>query len=369
MAPLLSLAMIVRDEEATIGAVLDDASAFCDELVVLDTGSVDQTVAICREHGALVETFEWIDDFAAARNIAFGYCTGEWILWLDADDRIPSDAQEGFRGLKEHLRGRINIDGVMIPYRRVFSVTDPEKCTLSFDRERILRRAAGLQWQGAVHEVIALSLGRSIRWPGAYVSHRPPPESWARKSDRNLRILQRMVASGDRSPRTLFYYGNELRDHRRFKEALATYREYVAVTDLPWERYSAHLHMAACAAAVDRPDEQVEHLLSAVRFDSSRAEAFNQLGLIYYNRKEWLRAIPFFAAASLAARPEDGFVSEPDYAELPLDYLSVCLGNVGRDQEALDFTLRALVASPDRERLLGNVDYYRRRLADRAPEN
>ena len=360
--------MIVRDEAATIGAVLADAGQFCDELIVLDTGSVDETVEIARAGGATVHEFVWIDDFAAARNASFAHCTGDWILWLDADDRVPAAAQAGFRDLKNELRGRHDLDGIMVPYHRGFAASDPSICTFSFDRERVLRRSAGLRWECAVHEVIGLRHDRSIRWPDAFVEHRPPVESLERKSHRNIRILEGMVGSGDRSPRTLFYYGNELREHGRHEEALAVYGEYIERGTLGWERYSALLHMATCCDELDRHEEKVQHLLAAVHFDSARAEAFNRLGMHFYDRKEWRRAIAFFGGASVVERPNEGFINDSDYADLPLDYLAVCLSHLGRDREALEYTLRAIVTAPDRERLLTNVDYYRARLAAHGDE-
>jgi hypothetical protein len=107
------------------------------------------------------------------------------------------------------------------------------------------------------------------------------PDSWEHKVDRNLRILERAVASGDRTPRTLFYYGNELRDHKRWDEALGVYRDYVEASALVWEKYSALLSMADCATAFERHNLCVHVLLEAVSVDSSRAEAFNRLGVIF----------------------------------------------------------------------------------------
>jgi glycosyltransferase involved in cell wall biosynthesis len=84
----LSLAMIVRNEGATIERALGCARLFADEMVVVDTGSTDETVAKAEAMGAKVRHFRWADDFAAARNYSFSQCAMDWILWLDGDDVI-----------------------------------------------------------------------------------------------------------------------------------------------------------------------------------------------------------------------------------------------------------------------------------------
>ena len=355
---LWSLAMIVRNEEATLRGVLEDAAKLCDELVVVDTGSTDSTVNVARDCGARLLSFEWIDDFAAARNFAFEQCRGEWILWLDADDRIPPSALEEFLRLKEDLAGRTDVDGIFVPYRRDFSRDDPEVCTFAFDRERVLRRSAGLRWTGPVHEVIALPFNRFSRWPTAWVEHRPNGDSWVAKKDRNIRILEKALQAGERTPRNLFYFGNELRDHGRFEEALEAYREYIAVSDLEWEEYTALLSMAQCAQALERPEQQLESLLAAVAVDSRRAEAFNRLGAFYYGTKEWQRAIPFFHAATACPRPTEGFVSDADYGSLPWDYLATCYNECGQLEKALEYTITAFRTSTEKKRLLENIGFY-----------
>ncbi len=205
----LSLAMIVRNEQGVLGRVLADAATFCNELVVIDTGSSDDTVAIARAAGARVETFIWVDDFSAARNASFAACTSERILWLDADDRLPPEVQHGLADLKVDTLDD-SLDGIYLPYRYHYS--EDGRCTWEFPRERLLRRAADLTWQGPVHEVLSLpDPARAASRTDVWVEHRPVPEARALKGDRNLRILERAVNEGDRSLRTLFYFGNELR--------------------------------------------------------------------------------------------------------------------------------------------------------------
>ena len=90
----LSVCMIVRDEEEMLGESLESVSGVADQLVVVDTGSTDATVEIARSHGAEVHHFQWIDDFAAARNQSIRIATANWILWLDADERVEPGNRE-----------------------------------------------------------------------------------------------------------------------------------------------------------------------------------------------------------------------------------------------------------------------------------
>jgi tetratricopeptide (TPR) repeat protein len=209
-----------------------------------------------------------------------------------------------------------------------------------------------------VHEFIGVP-GPTARWPEAWVEHRPRPEDKGHKVDRNLRILERALAGGDRSSRTLFYLGNELRDHERWEDALAAYQEYLdAHETLVWERHSALLSMASCAEALGREEEGLAFLYRAVGLDSTRAEAFMRLGLHFYSRREWRHAVPFFAAASSLNRPTDGFIDDTAYTWGPWDYLSVCHSELGMYEDALEETVKALRTSNDRERLFANMTFY-----------
>ncbi|MGK7927764.1 MAG: glycosyltransferase [Spirulina sp.] len=84
----LSLCTIVKDEEKSLPQCLDSVKDVVDEIVVLDTGSSDRTPEIAAEYGAKVHYFEWCNDFAAARNEALKYVEGDWVLILDADERL-----------------------------------------------------------------------------------------------------------------------------------------------------------------------------------------------------------------------------------------------------------------------------------------
>ena len=80
---ILSLAMIVKNEAANLPRCLASVQGLVDEMVVVDTGSTDDTVAIAESFGARMGHFPWTDDFAAARNESLRLCTGGWVLVLD----------------------------------------------------------------------------------------------------------------------------------------------------------------------------------------------------------------------------------------------------------------------------------------------
>jgi len=83
MRPKLSLAMIVKNAQATLERCLTDCKAVVDEMVIVDTGSTDGSIEIAKKFTDKVYHFDWIDDFSAARNYAFSKCSYPWILWMD----------------------------------------------------------------------------------------------------------------------------------------------------------------------------------------------------------------------------------------------------------------------------------------------
>ena len=92
--PFVSLSMIVKNEEKHLAGCLESVKGIADEIVIVDTGSTDRTKEIARRFGAKIYDFPWQDDFSLARNEALKYCTGEWIIYLDADERIVEPSPE-----------------------------------------------------------------------------------------------------------------------------------------------------------------------------------------------------------------------------------------------------------------------------------
>ena len=154
--PLISLCMIVRNEEAVLGRCLDSVADLVDEIILVDTGSTDNTKAVAAEYAAKIYDFPWCDDFSAARNYAVSQAVGDYWLWLDADDVIEGENHEKLRKILEAPEA----DMVFLPYWLSFDAAGTPQ--MISRRERIFRRSRGYRFTGAVHEAVVPS--GSIRY-------------------------------------------------------------------------------------------------------------------------------------------------------------------------------------------------------------
>lgn len=361
MPATLSLAMIVKNEDQVLGRVLAQARRFCDELVIVDTGSTDGTVELAKSFGARVLHFDWIDDFAAARNFAFDHCTGDWIIWLDADDVIPEQACQEILALKETDLNE-QLDAVVCSYQLVFA--QDGQCLTSMPRERLLRRACGGSWMFPIHEGYVLpDESRVLHRLDIYIEHRKPAIYTERSVDRNLNMLAKLIQDGDESPRTWYYYGKELRHHERFQEAVQALAKHVELNRQDViSRYQA-IHMGmTCLMALEQYDEAIDWGMQALQTDSSRAEVLTELGVIYYRQQRFAQAIPLLTGATVAIRPLAGMVLEENYTWRPYHYLSLCYEGIGDYVKAIDAALKAYPSIPDKQTIMNNINCFAAKL-------
>ena len=146
-APTISLCMIVKNEERDLPRCLESARALVDEIIVVDTGSVDKTREVAERFGARVYDYTWRDDFAAARNHSIARASKQWILFLDADEELEV-SQHG--AIKKKLRER-GIDGLSL---LVESKTAGTAGSSVHYVVRLFRNFKGIRFRGPIHESI-----------------------------------------------------------------------------------------------------------------------------------------------------------------------------------------------------------------------
>jgi glycosyltransferase involved in cell wall biosynthesis len=149
-----------------------------DEIIIIDTGSTDETKAIAKRYTSKVFDCEWHEDFSAERNFSFQQATTNYILWLDADDILLEEDREKFRRLKLILDP--TVDSVTMLYHH--SLDEQGNVTVSMRRNCLVKRDKGFRWMGAAHEVLMVD-GKIFNSDIA-VTHRKPLNRYKRDQNR-----------------------------------------------------------------------------------------------------------------------------------------------------------------------------------------
>lgn len=198
----ISLCMIVKNEEAVLARCLDSIKDLMDEMIIVDTGSTDGTKEIAAKYTDKVYDFMWIDDFSAARNLAFSKATKEYIYTADADEVLEGENYEKFRDLKQVLLPEIEI--VQMKYGNQLSYGT----AYNFDEEyrpKLFKRLREWIWTEPVHEQVRLD---PIVFDSDIVITHKPHDNHAK---RDFYVFQKHIQGGERLSKRLHHmYAMEL---------------------------------------------------------------------------------------------------------------------------------------------------------------
>ena len=207
--------MIVRDEERYLDGCLASIASIVDEIVVVDTGSRDRSRDIAAAHGARVFEYEWRDDFAAARNAALDHATGDWVLYIDADERVRAYDRDR---LCDELR-KPKLCAATVRFY-------PQSGFTAYREYRLFRRLPTIRFRGAMHETIRPDLDRILRaGKGACgpsdlaIDHLGYDEGRRRKADRDLPLLQKELLADPERVYLWWHLGVVYRETGRMADA------------------------------------------------------------------------------------------------------------------------------------------------------
>lgn len=353
----ISLCMIVRNEEKVLKRCLSGVQKFADEIIIVDTGSVDRTREIARLFTDRVYDLIWEDDFSAARNFAFSKGTGDYLFWLDADDVIPEKEQEKLRKLKERL-AEDKPDVVMMKYAVGFD--DNDRPSFFFYRERLIRRCAQAVWNGRIHEAVT-PFGKILK-EDITIEHRKIGRG---DPDRNLRIFEEMIREqGVLAPREQYYYGKELYYHGRYHEAASVFSDYLEKPD-GWreDRVDACRHGAYCMIRMGKREQALEFLLAGLREGMPKPELCCDLGGWFLSERRYRDAVFWYRQAIWTGKRsgEDGFVMPEYRGYIPYIQMCVCYDRMGDWRAARRFNELAERCWPGTRECRENREYFKRK--------
>lgn len=346
----LSLCMIVKNEEEVLSRCLESVKSFADEIIIVDTGSTDKTVKIAKRYTNNVKSFRWIDDFSAARNYSFSFATMEYCMWIDADDIIPQVTQEK---LIEWKNTSSYEDFVMMPYQIAFDETG--KPTFSYYRERLVKRSNGDLWTDAVHEVL-IPHG-NITYLNAPIEHH---KNKTTDSDRNLNIYKKLEKEGHHfTPRQLFYYANELYYHELDNQAIKKYYTFLKGEGFFENKIQACLNLANIYLRQNKEEKALTALFQSFVYDLPRGEVSCAIGRIYYQKRQYEKAIYWYSKAIYTPNLSSGGFYQLDYyGFIPNLEIALCYYQLGDMDKAKEYNHKALDIKPNNSIALSNHTFY-----------
>ncbi len=351
--PSISLCMIVRDEEENLRDCLLPVRDGFDEIIVVDTGSRDKTPQLAREMGAKVFHFTWQDDFSAARNASLKYATGDWVLWMDADDRLTA---------REALKMRDLIGGET---KKAFSFRVVNQGTQDeFYQLRLFPKLPGVKFERPIHEQVEGSLSRlkiEVEPKEIVINHLgyANREKKRRKYLRNLRILRERTSKHPDDFYSGFHLASIYDSLGEPEKALQVVKRLQE--DPGFDCFSRDLLLytyileAKLHCELGKRGESVATLLQAVKKGRNFWPAKFYLGELLCLKRDFSQALPYLQQVK-----ETG----PKTVNLPLpiplmraktDYwLGICYEETNQIQKAIKAYQRCISQKPD-----SFVPYYR----------
>ena len=345
MATLAAAIIVGKNESFELRRLLTSIQGdLFDEICVTTTQEDVEVQGVARELATKVSHFAWINDFAAARNFSFQQATTSHIMWLDSDDVIKPDNYAKLLELKSSLD---SLDMVLMSYN--YGHDDKDQPSTVLPRERIvINDQTKVKWYDRIHEYLNMDGGlRMLERRDIAVDHyRMKPFN----ATRNLTIEREVYASGNYTPRNLFYFAKDLIESGNTEEAVPVFERYLAgPTDFSDNKAVACIRLANYYRDIGDIKSHVAYLRKGMTYSAKYAEFPYMLGDYYNNLKDTDTAIQYYMEAA-SKEMNAGMSQQADFYEfLPCDKLCVLFYNKRDLQKSLHFCERVLAMQPDND--------------------
>lgn len=359
----LSACVIVKNEEKNIKRWLESIGKIANEMIVVDTGSDDQTVAIAQNLGAKVYFYHWKNDFAAAKNFALSKASGNWILFLDADEYFSEQTIYQVPALIKRIHANKNIDAVC---NFLFDI-DPDEGNRYIGKSktiRIFRRNQQLQYAGMIHETLVrqggvlrlLEAGNEI-----LIYHTGYAKSIINaKLRRNLDLLQKEIAETGEQRRHYSYLLDCYYGLGEYEKAIVYAKRCVKAKVEPFGQesmiYRRWIDSLVYAQAKD--EEVLAVVDQAIQKYPNLPEFFWNKGKILFDQRKY-REAEIFLQESLGLYEKGDFKGESGSFEVKLTFCYYLLGEIfckkNDLEQALLYYVKALETDEYNKLALGSL--------------
>jgi glycosyltransferase involved in cell wall biosynthesis/2-polyprenyl-3-methyl-5-hydroxy-6-metoxy-1,4-benzoquinol methylase len=376
----VSCCIIVKNEPY-LEECLKSIRPYVEELVIVDTGSSDDTPNIARKYADIFEVYTecndengLIADFSKARQRSFDLATKKWIFWADSDDQILH--AEKLNAIIKKFESHQGDVCIAFPY--LYSKDKHGNVTCRHYRERLINNKHVYKWVNRVHEVLIPkdgSKGNYIQQMDDVVfDHKRDIIQKPIEQNRNLRILKKMYEDmGESDARHLYYLGLEYGNVGDLETSKKFLNRYLELSGWDDEKYMAILKLIDYAIFTSNYEEVIELAFKAIRIKENWAEAYFSLSKAYYfiaqkggaqENNNWNKCINYGKIGLSLPRTNTLLFVNNSERDLEIyRYLNFALNRVGNITEALAMVDTALKVAPDDEALLLNKRIYETEIA------
>ena len=365
----LGLCMIVKNEEQVLENCLSSCYELFDEIIIVDTGSSDNTKKIAEKYATKILDYKWNYNFSDARNYSILNCSCDYFMWLDADDKISKENLQKLKDLKQRLNDE-KPNCVFIKYDTDFD--ENQKVIFSYFRERILKNDKLNLFIDPVHEVI-IPREKIIYCDDISIEHNKHLKIKDKQNNkkelkkiktRNLKIYEKQDKSKF-SARQKFYYARELMANEKYKKSIFWFKKFLNSEDAFIEnKIEACLNLSYIYSTLNMLDKAKEILFYSFCFDLPRAEILCEIGNLYMNEKFYDSAIYYYDLASKRKIIKNnlGFTKKDCYDFIPYIQMCVCYYNLGKIETSFYYNNLAKITKPFNKLVLQNEEFLRKKL-------
>jgi len=354
-APRLSVAIIVRDAADALRETLSSIKSMADEVVVADTGSQDQSLAVAKEFDAKVVETHWNDDFSAARNFCLSHVTGDWVLWLDAGESLSPEDMNAVRQQLQDAPSPSCVYAILVEV----PPSEPAAAAEQIARVRLFPKHPQLQFAGRVRESIEQafnSLSQEIR-PLPVCIRRTKREHDSNlkqeKARRNIRLAEEEVKDVGAQTRLLNCLGDAFQTLQDNERAAQFFRHALQGSEPASSDMLESFYGIITSLNHDPKyhDEQLSVCIEALEVFPMDAQLLCAMGGYLQRQGQTELAMKSYHTAYRYGQVNPGVWHVGRVHEIAATCLNLTLQMLHRDEEALELLQESLGKYPNSARL------------------
>jgi glycosyltransferase involved in cell wall biosynthesis len=300
--PSIALCMIIKNEQKDLPDCLNSVKDIVNEIIIVDTGSTDDSVKIAKEYGAVIRHYKWDDDFSAARNKSIEDVQSEWILFLDADETLEDSSKDYLRQLP------LAVDQPAAYYVKNKNILDRENDEIFTEHYniRLFKNNKGITFQGRIHEQLVCSQGKEIErmTSDIVIKHKGYLTDVVDAKNKNKRNFVLLEESIKMDPDNPFHYHNlgiQYYAENDFLKAIQYFKKTIEKLNGQKASYLpfCYAYISNSYNAIKQYMDAIEYALKALEIAPGFNDAYFSMANTYFKQEKFEESIQHYKKAMI----------------------------------------------------------------------